>query len=630
MPDVMSKYKVSIMFAVFGLALALCIFIEPEVYTTIIILILLSIFSIAAFLTKHFKLSVFTIALALGFSVYLLNLGQTFTYPQKIIEPVPGMFKGEIESVIRQNDKVAVLICKGTAKCKYLPSLKNSSVLLTVFKYKNIDFKSGAEIISEIKLRPPRKALLNTDFDELSYAKSLGTDFLAFTSSYSLALTDDATSFESLREDIYKGIYAVLFKHMHAENSAIAYALITGDKSKIPRQIKRDFAVAGTAHILAVSGLHIGLIAAAIYIFLGFIKSHKIKFISFSTLLFTYICLTGFRVTALRAGIMAVLYLYFKLRQRQVKAINIISAVALINILIQPTVIYSIGFQMSFLAISGIVLFYSKIRDGLLSIFKLKHDESGIIISSLSLSLATSLTLSPLIAYYFGMFSGIGFFANIIIVPAAMLALSLSALGLIFNIPIIGSLLLNGADLTLYLMVFINKISIDTFSFFSTESNSIYPAIAFSLILATLIAFKRIRIKVFISSIIIISTYLIFVYLNNNDSGINIYPREQMTVVEIKNDTKTFFLLSERKPNQYARRDIALEKYILEQKSDVYIGVTGNNGINTCDQIKIEKDFTYIELDHKSQKLIEKYLDLPIRLSQIIDLNNENNKNYQP
>ncbi len=615
-----SKYKITIFFIVFCFSFALCQYLNISVTESAYLIGILLITLLICYIKQLYLFSFVFTAIVVALSINITTSNLVYDYPAKIIKPVPGMFRGEISDVLRQNDKVASLLCKGDAKCKYLPNLHKTTLLMTIFKKDSTTYKAGSEIITPIELRPPRPASLPTDFDEITYAKSLGANYLAFTSGRNVAITDLPNALESLRETVYSHIYSLLSANMHEENSAIAYALITGDKTKIPWQIKREFAVAGTAHILAVSGLHVGIIAMAIYVLLGFIAHQKIKFFSFSVLLFTYIWLTGFRITALRAGIMAVLYLYFQLRQRQVKAINIISSVAMINILLQPMVIYSVGFQMSLLAIGGIVLFYGEINSRLKWLFKIQHEDSGFVLNSLSLSLATSLTLSPLIAYYFNMFSGIGFFANILVVPAAMAALSFSALGLVFSYVFIGTLFMYGADLILALMVFINKINVEMFAFLLFENNPFYLASAFTLIFLILLYIKKGFWKIILSISVSTCIVLIFIYQNKSDNGVNIYPREQLTAVEISSPGKTLYVLSERMPNQYAKRDIALENYIASKSGELYIGITGNSGIKLCDNLKDSITFTQIELDHKSQRIIEKSLDLPQRLPQIINL----------
>ncbi len=590
---------------------------------TLVLIVIFSITALVAYFRSKLDVSFLVIAIALGLGVHFANYQKVLEFPEKMIEPVPGMFKGEIVEVLRQNDKVARIVCNGEAKCKYFPHFKNTTLLLTIFKRDTIIYRTGAEIIGNLELRQPRPADLPTDFDEISYLKSIGADFLAFASDRNIAQTDSPEYFESLRENLYNAIYNLLYQNMQADNAAIAYALITGDKAKIPWQIKREFAVAGTAHILAVSGLHVGIIAMAIYVVLGFVSNPKIKLSAFVMLLFAYIWLTGFRVTALRAGIMLVLFMYFKLRQRQVAAINIISAVALINILIQPSVIYNIGFQMSILAISGIVLFYGKIRSGLISVFKLEIGESNIIVNSLALSFATSITLSPLIAYYFKIFSGVGFLANILVVPAALGALSFSALGILLDFIFIGNIFIAAADMIISIMLFINHIITSSFAFLIFETDALILATAFTGVLLILLYIKNITMKavsaLFVAGVAIMS----LIYQQNSAKFYKIYPREQLTAVEINGGERTIFLLSERKPNQYAKRDLALEQYILSKKGDVSIAITGNSGIKLTDMIKDSLNFKIVELDHSSQLLMEKSLNLPIRLSQIIEYNYE-------
>lgn len=172
---------------------------------------------------------------------------------------------------------------------------------------------------------------------------------------------------ESLRHSINRKIEEVL----PPDEAAVSQALITGNKHGISKQIRKAFSDSGTAHLLAISGLHMGIIGFFIFwlfrIILCLIPPialyHDVKKVSAVLslpLLLFYLLLSGHSVPSIRAYIMHMLIMVGILMSRKGLTMRSICIAALFILLVTPEVLMFPGFQMSFGAVIAIVAFYEK------------------------------------------------------------------------------------------------------------------------------------------------------------------------------------------------------------------------------------------------------------------------------
>lgn len=231
-----------------------------------------------------------------------------------------------------------------------------------------------------------------------------------------------------------------------AGTSAIIKALLTGDRSSLSPDITAAFRDSGASHILALSGLHLGIIYmifSKVSAFLGNgIYARRLR----SPLL---ICLCGFYTLATGAGasiMRAFLFIFLnetaKLSGRHKSLPQVLSAAALIQLIISPLSILSISFQLSYAAMAGIAYIFPWLKG-----FWPEDSSSTLtgqkltavvrwIWSSAALSISCQLTTGPLAYIYFGTFPKYFLLTNMlalpltgILIPAAVLTLFLSAIG---------------------------------------------------------------------------------------------------------------------------------------------------------------------------------------------------------
>ncbi len=209
----------------------------------------------------------------------------------------------------------------------------------------------------------------------------------------------------------------VIVKHLSFFSAGILNAIILGERQNLPVYVRDTLVYSGTVHIIAISGLHLGIAAFIILLILKIIKiPRKPRYILAILLLIVYCMLTGANTPVMRATIMASTLLLGYFLKREVNIYNSLSLAALIILMVNPWQLLEVSFQLSFLSVISIVWLSPKIK----SLFPEKLNKIPrirFLISIFSVSFAAWLGLLPLIAYYFSILSPITILANMIIVP---------------------------------------------------------------------------------------------------------------------------------------------------------------------------------------------------------------------
>lgn len=219
-------------------------------------------------------------------------------------------------------------------------------------------------------------------------------------------------------------------------HSAVVKALILGEKNELRPQIQREFQRSGLSHLMAVSGLHVGILLAPIMLLLPWARLQTGRsaalLVLTAGLLFFYAWLLGFPPSVVRASLMAVLFLLGSLFALAAHPVNILSAAALVILLFDPRALFNIGFQLSFGAVLAIILFLTPIQMRLYERFGAGWKTK--LATLVLLTVIIQLALSPLLVFSFGEIS--------VIAPLANLPAVFTATGLVWSV--VASLLLSG------------------------------------------------------------------------------------------------------------------------------------------------------------------------------------------
>ncbi len=271
----------------------------------------------------------------------------------------------------------------------------------------------------------------------------------------------------------WQSILKEIFK-IHIEDPAtrgVAEAVIFGYKEELDDEWLAAFSKTGTMHVLAVSGLHVGIL----YIFIGLILGIK-RSVGYSLIfksliilicLFFYALLTGFSPSVSRAAIMFGTVICGKAIYRQSSIYNSLTVACFILLLINPLNIYHVGFQFSFIAVWGIIYF----KDGIHQLWPETNYFLDKIFLLLSISIAAQIATFPLGLYYFHQYPSLFMLSNLMVIPCVSIILHLG-IGFIIVAPFsyqIGQLFSKLIEIYIQFMAnAVNTIQHIPFAFFDT------------------------------------------------------------------------------------------------------------------------------------------------------------------
>lgn len=243
---------------------------------------------------------------------------------------------------------------KGFVSCRQL-------VLLYARK-KEIKWGVGQEMITGVKLEKMQGPAYPGAFDAKNYWARKGIDYLGFVEPQSvLTRNHPETTIHSFFDRTKRKCMRWFDENLPPAESGLMKALVLGDKQGLSSEDLRGFSSAGAMHILAVSGLHVGILFALLVHVLSqfsrWIGKYQAFFIALMILLL-YALLTGGSPSIFRAVFMFGLLGYGRVRGGSFQSINLLFFSALLLVLWDRHFLYDLGFQLSYLAVLGILLFY--------------------------------------------------------------------------------------------------------------------------------------------------------------------------------------------------------------------------------------------------------------------------------
>ncbi|MBI1288840.1 MAG: DUF4131 domain-containing protein [Flavobacteriales bacterium] len=210
---------------------------------------------------------------------------------------------------------------------------------------------------------------------------------------------------------------------LEGDELAVASALILGFRDNLDKELMSAYAGAGATHVLAVSGLHVGIVYLIINFFLRFMDRSNylrwLKTLLLVVLLVGYAALTGFSASVSRAALMFTFVALGKAINRDTNIFNTLAASAFGLILYDPMIVMQVGFQLSYAAVFGIVVIQPKLVQ--LKSFENRWLDWAWSISCVSI--AAQIATFPLGLLYFHQFPLLFLLSNLIVIPAAALIL---------------------------------------------------------------------------------------------------------------------------------------------------------------------------------------------------------------
>jgi len=285
------------------------------------------------------------------------------------------------------------------------------------------DYRYGDVLLVTGNLETP------VQFDDFDYRSYLAQQGIHSTMLYPQAeIIDRGQGFAPLAQ-----IYAIRasLSHSLAEalpepQGSLAQGIILGVRGNIPTSVKADFSHTGTAHLLAISGLHLGIMAGMLLGLGVWLLGRKRYLYIWLTLgiIWAYAMLTGMHPPIIRAAIMVSLFLTAEILGRQRSAVTALALAAAVMVGIEPRLLWSASFQMSFMAMMGLIslfpLFQSAGRKAVNAAWgegRRGTSAAYFIADGFSVTLAALAGVGPLIAYYFGIISFVSPPATLLTLP---------------------------------------------------------------------------------------------------------------------------------------------------------------------------------------------------------------------
>lgn len=300
--------------------------------------------------------------------------------------------------------------------------LKDSATL----RWRHLHLGDGIEAIS--LLEAPHNFYAGSHFDYARWLRTQG--FAAQTFIYhrnwqkAAISTAPLSRFDRFRLRMLR-LRTICLEHyrrlgLDHEQYAVVAAMTLGDKSHLSRQLKDCYSVTGASHVLALSGLHLGIIYAVLSLLPG--RSKRWRWLSQGLILagiWGYAVLVGLPASAVRSATMLSVCSLCTLLNRRRASINTLAFAALVMLVANPHNLWDIGFQMSFMAVLAILVYYRP----LYYLLPLQNAITRGLWGLTVVSLAAQIGTAPLVMYYFGRFSCYFLLTNFVAIPVTTLIL---------------------------------------------------------------------------------------------------------------------------------------------------------------------------------------------------------------
>lgn len=227
----------------------------------------------------------------------------------------------------------------------------------------------------------------------------------------------------------------VFVRYLTANESAIAQAILLGDRYLVPKELKALFVSTGTMHILVISGMHIGVMAFLIlFLFQALSIKRSVRIVLTILSLSFYALLTGAQPPVLRATLMACVFLCGMLLERQEDHVNSLALAGVVLLLVNPWNLFDAGFQLSFMSVFSILCFYPPTYRLARHVLRLKvlTRWADFFLQSLIVSLVVWISIAGIIAYYFRLVTPVTVIANVLLVPL-LAPMMISCAGLVIS-----------------------------------------------------------------------------------------------------------------------------------------------------------------------------------------------------
>ena len=307
-------------------------------------------------------------------------------------------------------------------------TLASGTLLINLSKESNTaNFNVNEKILTTASLKEVNAPLNPYQFDYKNYLKRLGIYRQVFLKDQIvLAIPQSPTTItayaETIREALNKRLKELPFKPIER---AFIKALLLGQRQDITSDVYEAYSKAGAIHILAISGLHIGILLLILQFILNpllyFGQGEFVRLLIVLCVLWSFAVMAGLSPSVVRAVTMFSLFAIVRGLKRSSNSLNILAVSAFILLLVRPGFCFDVGFQLSYAAVASIII----VKPVLDSWGSFKNRVGNWFLDLLKVSIAAQIGVLPLSLYYFHQFPGLFFVTNMVVVPCLIVILGL-------------------------------------------------------------------------------------------------------------------------------------------------------------------------------------------------------------
>lgn len=443
----------------------------------------------------------------------------------------------------------------------------------------------GEKITFTAKLKNPKNAGNPAEFDNERYLYIKGVTGTAYLPVYSwkrvgkVSLTLRMRAL-SLREKIVSIYERYGFSR---DVRSVLSALTIGDKSELTREIKEVYSSVGASHVLALSGLHVGIFYMILSTLLPVLRNRRVytvlREIFIIVVIWCFAFVAGLSPSIVRAAILFTLFSLGRCVRRDGSLLNALAFAAIAIIIFSPRSLFDVSFQLSFAAVLSIILLLPPMRrfwacDSRGKVYNYVAD-------IFSVSFVAQMGTLPLIWYYFGAFPLYFLFANIIVVPASFLVMSFAVLlwftdKIVVAGSVVAFLLGTLTEIMNSLLGFIESLPYAKIVLPYIDALAAW-GVAFSMIFAVAMIFTKRRpaIILFFVTFFLTAIWVVHLYVDEHRNYMLFYNSSKCVAVQFVASRETSYLLSDVEREE-ADLDYILDPYLRRAAMDEPLWVYGD------------------------------------------------------
>ncbi len=412
---------------------------------------------------RYFIASLLLLVFSLGFlhaANYTARPFREGTLHSKITKETDAVLTGTLHSMVLFDGEKSTILLK--SRLLRLQNEKAFSPVSGLVKLRLRDvwpknLRPGDELLIRCKLSPPYRFKNPGGFDYPAFlaAKNIFITGRISSTAHIQKLQHEQTWLRSIRyshENIRRQIRDFINSTLSKEHAAIYRALLIGDRSAISKDRLEAFKASGVIHILAISGLHLSLVASALFLLFywlarrsSFLLLHysckKIALLATIPPLCAYTLLAGAQTPVLRSLIMVLVFILAFCVQRQRSPFTTLSFAALLILIFNPLSLFTASFQLSFAAVASLILILPRLVSIIQTAAETEATSPALffrkilhwLFAALLVSIAATIGTAPLLLRTFNRISTVGSIANLLLEPLLCLwSLPFGLLSIIF------------------------------------------------------------------------------------------------------------------------------------------------------------------------------------------------------